>query len=258
MEEINKAVEGAIETETVKDDKVEGVESSKSTEQEEDASEDTEEEEEEESGVDERTAQALQLLEALEDPKRSLKVIQNLAKQAGLLEAETKAEKKQAVKDIKARIIEKLGESNSFFSTELGEALEEIISEKLSEVDQKIEKIENERQVREFQKDYSRALKNLKITDAEAGSLEKLASKFPWNGNIPLEEYLGGLKELLNNQAAKAKSKSDTVKQQQKNIAGQAKNTGVAANEERIKKGSANITIKEAVEAALRGERLDN
>jgi hypothetical protein len=208
--------------------------------------------------LDERTSQALQLLEALEDPKRAKLVVENLARQAGLLSGDmTKKEENKTIRGIKEVIKEKLGDNGSFLANELGDALEEIIQGEIGKVYSKIEEVENQRQAIQFQREYDATIEELKVTNDEANALTKLVDEMPWNGKTPLKNYLTKLVRLHRSEAAEQSHKRDIKERQQRNIQSQAKTQGVESNEERVKKGSANISAREAVLAAMRGEQLD-
>lgn len=213
---------------------------------------------EEDAKLDERTTNALQLLDALEDPARARKVVENLARQAGLLDpGQTKQEQRQTVKSIKEIVKEKLGENGSFIASELGDALQEILEEHKSTVRKEIEDVENRRQAALFEKEYSEAIAELKVTDTEAVEVSKLVDEMPWNGRTPLKNYLTKIVRLHRSEAAEKSRKEETRQKQQRNINAQTKTSGVESNEDRIKNGSGVISAREAVLAAMRQEKLD-
>jgi hypothetical protein len=255
QEALEKAVEnalGTMEAET-KTENVGEVKEEKTSEPKQESKET-----EEESKLDERTTQALQLLEALEDPSRAVSVIQHLAKQAGLLSGEmTKKEEKQAIRGIKEVVKDRLGEDGAWIADKLGDALEEVIQGEVGKIEKRLEEAENQRQVRQFEQDYNAIIVKEKVSNEEAIALEKLVDKYPWNGKIPLSEYLPDLIEMHRSKAAKVSKASETKERQQKNIERQTRTQGVESNEDRIKSGSSKISAREAVLAALKGEQLD-
>jgi len=254
QEKLEQAVENAlgqmgVDNDTQEDTSTEEQPKGKEVLQKTEKPENTEEEVE----LDERTSQALQLLEALEDPKRAKLVVENLARQAGLLDAKTtKTEQRQAIKGIKETIKEKLGDNGSFLANELGDALEEILQSEFGKLRGEIEQIENQRQ-----REFDEVISTEKVTDAESVALSKLVDEMPWNGKTPLKSYLNKLIRLHRSEAAEKAHKQETRQRQERNIKSQTKTQGVESNEERVKKGSANISAREAVLAAMRGEQLD-
>lgn len=260
QEDLEKAVRDAaeqsgVDVETQDDDKQLNDDKSQK-----DGNEKKEKEDDDKSSnLDERTVQALQLLEALEDPKRAMKVVESLARQAGLLQSDvTKKEQKETIKGIKDLVNEKLGENGSFFANELGDALESIIQNERQEFTRKIEEMQAAQQIEKFQREYNSIVAKEKLTDAEAIEIQKLAEDFPWNSEkVKLEDYLGKLIRFYRSEVAGKEKSQATRQQQQKNITSQAKAQGAESNEDRVKRGSAKISPREAVEAALRGERLE-
>lgn len=254
QEELEKAVKDAAE----KLGTTEEVETEEK-QLEDDKVEEKKEKEEEKSEVDERTLQALQLYEALEDPKRAMKVVESLARQAGLLEGDTtKKEQKETIKGIKDLVREKLGENGSFFANELGEALEAIIQGERAAFQQKLEEIQSAAAIKSFETEFSAVVSSEKLTDAEANEIMKLTNEFPWNSEkVKLTDYLKRLIKFHRSEVAGKEKSQTTRQQQQKNINAQAKAQGAESNETRILKGSKTISPREAVEAALRGEKLE-
>jgi hypothetical protein len=248
-EELNKAVEAALETATqdTQAEKTEEVAGSNT---------ETTETEEKEPEIDERTKYALQLLDALENPRTGKQVVENLAKQAGLLQ-QTERQQEKTIRSIKQIVKEKLGDGGSFIADELGAALEEIIESSVGSLREEFETREQKREAERYAREYEQVTAKLKITDQEAGEISKLVDKFPYSGKVSLEEYLTDLTDLYRGKVAKSKGDVERRQKQQQNLEKRPKTLGVEASEDRTRKGSAKITPKEAVEAALRGERLE-
>lgn len=207
--------------------------------------------------VDPRTVQALQLLDALENPKSATAVIQNLMKQAGIQAPETRREEQKAVRTVKDIIRDKLGPDFEFLSEKLGDALEEAMSNETQRVRDELLALEQQRSQRELVNDYNKFLSENKVDDAEAGALSKLVDEFPPSGNIPLEKYLGRLLKMHRLEAAETKAEIAKRQRQKENLSRRPESVGMESNEDRISKGSRTISPREAVEAALRGEKLD-
>ena len=208
-------------------------------------------------GPDPRTAQALALLDALENPKTAGNVVTKLMKQIGISTPETKREEVKAVKTIKDTIRERLGDDFAFLSDKLGDALEEALASEREKIRSEFLSLEQQRAQRELMNDYNKFLSENKVSDDEAGALNKLVDEFPPSGNIPLDKYLGRLLKMHRLEAAEATQDIAKRQRQKENLSRRPESAGIESNEDRIKRGSRVISAKEAVEAALRGETLD-
>lgn len=255
-DKITEAVEQAVETLAGKTEETENT-SAETSPAENTESEKVEEEKSSEGELDARTTYALQLLDALENPKTAKLVVENLAKQSGLLQ-QTEKQQEKTIKGIKQIVKEKLGDGGSFIADELGDALEEIIESRIGSLKEEFETREQRREAERYANEYNQVVSKLKITDEEAGELNKLADKFPWNGKVSLEEYLTDLTELHRSKVSKAKDALAKKQKQQEVISKKPKNLGIEGSEGRTIKGSAKISPREAVLAALRGERFED
>ena len=211
----------------------------------------------EDSKPDARTTQALALLDALENPKTANAVVSNLMQQLGIQMPETKKEEKAAVRDAKQIIREKLGDDFAFLSDKLGEAIEEVLATSSSKVREEVLAIEAGRQQRELVADYQSFLEKEKVSEEEAGALSKLVDEMPPSGKQILDKYLGRLLKFHRSEVAEAKLDLEKKQRQRENHSRRPENAGIEGNEERVSRGSKSISPREAVEAALRGERLD-
>ena len=81
----------------------------------------------------EQRANAINFYKGLQDPEKAPHLIEFVAKSAGYSKIETKAELKEAKRDIKGILKEKLGDEFEPLYERLGPALEEILTEKLEE-----------------------------------------------------------------------------------------------------------------------------
>ena len=150
-----------------------------------------EEKEEEEIGeVDRDTLEALQLYEALKDPKRAKQVVASMAQNLGLFEAETKREVKASVKSIKDLVKEKLGPDNEFIAPILGELLEELEATRESRHKAELEEIKTEIARANAMQEYNRFVENNKVTEDEAAVINTLTEDLTWNGKGTMTSYL--------------------------------------------------------------------
>jgi hypothetical protein len=79
----------------------------------------------------------------------------------------------------------------------------------------------------------------------------------PAAGDVTIEQYLDDIYYLVNRSATETKVVKETVEKINRNAKGAQRTPGTEINEDNIKKGSRIPTLKEAVEAAFRGERLE-
>jgi hypothetical protein len=198
------------------------------------------------SAEDTKVKYALQLFEALQDPETAPIVVKNLAEKLGLFDQQTPKQQKQTIRSIKDVVKEKLGDQGSFIANELGEALETILAEREEAIRKEFMEIEARRAAKEFEREYNSVIRDLKVTEEEAGELMKLVQKFPWNGETPLREYLTELTEFHRSKAARVAKQQTSIKQRPKAVSAEA-------NEEAFKTvPNKPMTPREAVEFAIR------
>lgn len=241
QEDIDKAVNTASEN-------IEGEETK---------GEETKPEPKKEPEVDARTVEALQLMDMLENPKTAPAVVESLMKQLGIQLPETKKEEAKAAKTVKSILKEKLGADFEFLADKLGDALEEAFTVETGKVRAEVLSVEQNRAQRELVTEYNVFLTENKVSESEAGELNKLVDEIPPTGNIPLSRYLGRLLRMHRAEVAEAKAETAKKQRQKENLQRRPEAAGIEGNEERIVRGSRNISAREAVEAAVRGESLD-
>lgn len=246
-EQLQEAVEKAAADLESQDSKVDA----KTDKTETDKTENTKTEEEE-PVLDKKTQEALELYDALNDPKRAASVVLNMMKQLGL-QPETKKEEAKAERTIRDLVKEELGSDYAFLSDKIGTAIEKALQVQ----EQKFLEVERSKESQRAAKEYETFIAENKVTDEEAGELMKLVDKMPWSGKGALAEYLGDILDLHRSKVSRRKSQEEIRQKQQKNLEQRPKTLGVEANEDRISRGSKNISVKEAVMAAARGEKLD-
>lgn len=241
-EELQKAVENAAATAVEEKPQEET-----KTETEETKTEETE------PVLDQRTTQALQLMDALEDPKKAVAVVQNLMQQLGLQVPQSKQEERKAEKTIRDLVKEELGTDYEFLADKLGTAVEKAMA--LQE--QKFLEIEQAKEAKSAAKEYETFITDNKVTDSEAGELMKLVDELPWSGRGSLTNYLSRILKMHRSEVSDQKAEVAKKQKQAENFEKRPKTLGVEANDERVIKGSKIVSAREAVEAALRGELLE-
>lgn len=209
--------------------------------------------------LDQETQEAIALYNSLKDPEKGKIVIEMLAKRAGLVPGEqpTKTEKKT----ITQRIKESLGEENSILADALGPALDQIISEAVQEKIHPITQSLQEERIQEFSSRIDATIEKLNTdTKGESKKLEKEMLKVmdkvnPSKGTSP-EDYINMVYKIASGNTAEVERIKRT---NEKQIENKKSTTGVqtGVNSERIKSGSKLPTIREAVLAASRGEKIE-
>lgn len=197
---------------------------------------------EEEVKLDQRTTQALQILELLESPADAKEFITQLALKAGIINSEsTKAEVKQATKNAAEVLKEKLGDNYEFLSGPIGDALTEILGSQQKEFQQQL--LERDQKVfqAEFAREYTEVTKDLKITDKEAILLNERVQKYPNYGTVPLKEYLGDMLKLVRGEQQVKSEQVKTRERQKENL------------KERLPSGTEVVEAKETTKVDKRG-----
>lgn len=258
-EAINEAVSKAAAEQGIKDDPERADSSGDNTEEiiEEAKASATEEKEEESSDeqsvVDEETKTALEFWEKLKGPEGP-KLIELMARRAGLLQAETKQEKKEVVRTVIDELLEDTPPEYHELVKVLGPALTKLVDGKVGKARQEIHEIIAQQQAEVFQNEYTKYVNEVKLTDAEADELNKLTDKYPPNPNakVSLKDYLDPLLSIVRNEAAKKQQLKDTKLKQKANLQNRAGNIKGEASEETLSQNKKAVTAKEAVEMALR------
>lgn len=209
--------------------------------------------------VDPEQQAAVELFKALKDPERAGSTLQQLAQLAGL-DLVKKADQKVLTKGIKDLVKERLGEDNSILAESLGPLLEEVLEKAVEDRLKSIKDDLTEQKRTEFAAKIEDTWTKLDTeTKGLASKLEKqmlaLMEDIDPGKNTPPEKYLRHIYKLAKADYDEAeKIKAQNTKRDQNKKAPSVQ-TGV--NADRVKSGSRLPTIKEAVEAAVRGETLE-
>lgn len=186
--EAEEGFEGSAGAEGSEESAEEGAEGS-------DSSEVEESEEGAESGNEEENKQAIALFKMLKDPNTSDLVIRQLAQKAGLLkEVETKQDVREAKRDLKAIVKEKLGDEYKFLADKLGDVMEAVLEEERLSQKGDIARIEAQNTEREVQNVLDKLARETKNESRKVESrMVELMDKFTIGKNISVEDYLRGL-----------------------------------------------------------------
>jgi hypothetical protein len=202
---------------------------------------------------------AINLLNALKNPETASQTIRSLAGFAGL-EIATKREQIELKKTISQLITEGLGEDNSILAEKLGPTLEKIIADAVEERVKPITEGISETQKNEFATRIDVAFSSLEteskgLSKKLENDMVKLMEDISPGPNTKPEAYIHHIYTLAKSQydeAERIKAQDTKRDSNKKTLSVQ---TGV--NPERIKSGSRLPTIRESVEAAMRGETLE-
>jgi len=241
-------------------DKVEELEEPKTEEPTtEEPKEELKEEKKEEPKLSSEQEMAIGLFNALQNPETAGPTLRHLAELAGL-DLVKKSGQKELKKDIKTLVKERLGEDNSILAESLGPLLDEVIKDAVEEHLKPLKAERIKEKETQFASQIEATFKELETeskglsTKLEAKMLELMEQINP-GPNTPPDKYIRHIFKL-----AKAEyTEAELLKAQNKKQADNKKTTSIpgGANPDRIKAGSRLPTIKEAVEAAMRGETLE-
>lgn len=206
----------------------------------------------------EQTA-ALNLFNALKDPETAGPTLRHLADLAGFDLAHRK-DQKDLKKSISQIVAEELGEDNSILAEKLGPTLEKIIQ---SAVEERIKPVTSSIEARE-QKEVADAIEDAlaKLETETKGLSKKLETKMvelmdeiaPGPKTKP-EAYIRKIYKLAVSDYEEAEKIKAQNKKREENKTTSTVHSGV--NADRVKSGSRLPSIREAVEAGMRGETLE-
>lgn len=202
---------------------------------------------------------AINLFEALKDPQKSGATLRALADMAGfdLAQKGDRTELKKGIADI---IKEELGEDNSILAEKLGPALDKIISKAVDERVKPLNEGLVARQQAELAEEIDSTFKALEVEtkglskQLEARMTELMEQIEPGKNTKP-KDYIRHIYRLAKSDYDEAERIKSQNTQREKNRNTPGVQTGV--NSDRVKSGSRLPTIRESVEAAMRGETLE-
>lgn len=207
----------------------------------------------------EQTA-ALNLFNALKDPETAGPTLRHLADLAGF-DLTSRKQQTELKKSISQTIAEELGEDNSILAEKLGPTLERIISKAIEDgvkpVTSAIEAQEQKKIANEIEatlKDLNTETKGLsaKLEDRMVELMEEL----PPSSKITPSAYVRKIYKLAASDFEEAEKLKAQDKKREINKSQVTVHSGVG-NPDRVKSGSRLPTIRESVEAAMRGETLE-
>jgi hypothetical protein len=202
---------------------------------------------------------AVNLFNALKNPETSGPTLRHLADLAGL-DLAKRQDKTELKKSISQIVAEELGEDNSILAEKLGPTLEKIIQ---SAVDERVKPITDQistREEKEIASAIETALENLnKETKGLSKKLEtkmvELMDEISPGPKTKPEAYIRKIYKLAISDYEEAeKVKAQNVK---RDVNKNTPTVHPGVNPERVKSGSRLPTIRESVEAAMRGETLE-
>jgi hypothetical protein len=212
----------------------------------------------------EKQRNAITLYDALLDPEKRKGVVEYLAKEVGL-DPGRPQDVRQVQRSTVEFLKEKLGPVYSDMADALGPAFDELIAAKVKEQTKPLEDEIRASAQQAAQQQANSAMdsfyKRNNIPESSRAGLEaklmKKMQQMPAAGDVTIEQYLDDIYYLVNRSATETKVVKETVEKINRNAKGAQRTPGTEINEDNIKKGSRIPTLKEAVEAAFRGERLE-
>lgn len=218
--------------------------------------------EEQETLSDAEQKEAKNLYKLLKDKSQQKNVIRVLAQQAGLLDAETKAEVKEAKKDLKALVKEKLGPEYAFLSDKLGDMMEAVLQEERKTVTEHLTKVQSN----EVERETSTALERLsRETKGESAKFEdrmiQLMDRIKPSDNLSVYEYLKDLYTLASAGKSTARASAqiaDKIRRNSGNAAERLQSRGAAgAAGNKVTPGPEKKGAREAVKFAMKQLGMD-
>ena len=255
---LTTAVEEAVEKE-IPEEKPETQES------EEEESEETEGEEsdsEAEEPEEDDSAAAIQLYKALTNPKTSRGVLAALAEEAGLSIASKETTRAEAIQSATEVLRESLGKDYAFLADRLGPAIDKLLKNGTS--DPKVERLERElAEIKQgtVMREINSALSDLYEKHPDAKDVEKqmlrLMDEVLPGPNTTGKAYIKHIYNLASEQSRLKSATKKTIDKMKANANDATRRASLEANATRVKSGSALPNLKEAVRAAIRGQKLE-
>jgi len=211
---------------------------------------------------------ALNLMRALANPETASQTMQELAQVTGY-KLETKKQVQQFERDVKTVLKEKLGDSYDLLSGDkLAEAFDALLEERVGKITKPVlERIENtERAANEQKANAAMDALWARTNITDKAQREKIAGKMvekmkvlPAGPATDISSYLDDIYSLVTRDTEAARTVKKTVTKI-KNNAKDARTSGDGNNgtdDKRVHTGSKLPSIREAVAAAFRGEKLE-
>jgi len=229
---------------TVEDTQEESTEDS-NTEETEEITEDSDDSEEPDPDIENAKA----LYKALKNPQTAMPIIQELAKQAGLLGAT----QTQATKTILDVVAEHLGEEYKFLAPKIGPAIQAVVREEMKGLQTKLD----QQVTHKLEQEVDEALDGLnRQTKGEAKKLfpkiAKLMDEFQPSGGISTKKYITRLYNLAKQEESQQIKKIERTRKTIDNssdVGSRLSAAGISSDNLKETKGSK--TIDQAIEIAL-------
>ena len=203
--------------------------------------------------------QALQLFNALKDPTQAPLLIKALAESAGYT-IETHSGKKEVKQSITSFVKEQLGDDFELLASKLGPVLETAISSAVqaavSPVYQQIKDREIITAKQEIDAAFDKIGEEFKDFDKYDKQVSSLMDEIDRKSGQSAYKYIKRLYQIAKSEDLEAERLKATVSKIDANAKKPSIKSGVS-NIDRIKEGSINVGIREAVLAAMKGQKLE-
>lgn len=204
--------------------------------------------------------QARQFYRGLKDPEKAPQLLDFIATQAGYTKIETKAELKEAKKDISAQLLEGLGDEYAPLVEKLGPALEKILKEKLEESQKDIRADIDREKNEKIQNESTIVLKGLAkefhagddLPENVANEMKSLMNDFEPSKNMTMDKYLKQIHTLaMGNLGLTVTKNSDKVTKNRDDVATRLTSERGAISADGVSSAPKRMSLDESVKAAM-------
>lgn len=200
---------------------------------------------------------ALDLYNSLNDPAKARDVVKYLAAKAGLQVQETDATTKAAVKDTLADLKEGIDPNLHFLIDGLKPAIEKMVQKSIEPIKQAQLQDKEQLVMAQVNAAYDTMRSRHKDFDKYEGLMNKYAEDFAYKPGQDMVRYLEGIYKLASMETKEGEAVKGAVSRINKN-AQQAKVQSAETAEETVSIGSKLPSLREAVNAAVKGVRFTN
>jgi hypothetical protein len=208
---------------------------------------------------EETISNALQLVNALSDPKQSREIIAVLAQRAGLQVAQQETAPKQATKTVLDALKEDVDPQFHYLLEALAPAITKLVKSEAENITKPIQMSMEERVRVETEREIEMEMKDLQSRHSDAKELmaemDKISKRVNMGKDTTMKDYLEDLYTIASKGRVEAKTVEKTVGKINRN-AKEVLPSSTEVDETTVRKGSKLPSIDEAVRAGFRNERL--
>lgn len=210
--------------------------------------------------LDERTRNAIELYNLLDNPSTAPDVIRVLANRAGVFAKQTGVSAEEAKESTLDVLKKMVPQEHHFLIDSLGPALEKLIDKKMEGATKplanRIEESDRERVERDVNYQTDKFVKDNNISKETYAKMTELSKKIHMGPESSIPDYLETLHTLATKEQKVTKSVAKTVDRINKNAQEENLSSSQVGDERNVRSGSRLPSIHEAVSAAFRGEKI--